>query len=180
MNESQSIYDRIIGPIEEQMIRSIGRIVRNRQDAEDAMQDALMTIWKRWNRVCNHPNPQAMVLRICIDAAYDQSRQRIRHDRKRDLTKLTKKPIDQSPTPPQVAENSEQYRELMATIHSLPRQQAVATLMRVVQGQSYSDIASALGCAEVTARKHVARGRERLQSELSHFIQANSNAGTSS
>jgi RNA polymerase sigma factor (sigma-70 family) len=180
MNESQRTYDRIIGPIEEQMIRSIWRIVRNQQDAEDAMQNALMTLWKRWDRVCRHPNPQAMVLKICIDAAYDLTRHRSRHRRKCELTTLSKEPMDQSPTPSQAAEYSEQYHELMAVIQRMPRRQATATLMRVVQGQSYRDIASVLGCAEVTARKHVARGRERLHSALSRFDQSDTKASTTS
>jgi len=44
MNELQQAYDRIMRPIEDCMIRSIWRIVRNAQDAEDAMQDSLLTV----------------------------------------------------------------------------------------------------------------------------------------
>lgn len=176
MTESQRNYDRFIGPIEEQMVRSIWRIVRNRQDAEDAMQNALMTAWKRWERVCRHPNPQALVLKFCIDAAYDITRQRLRHGRKYRLMMPPKEPQDKSPTPSQAAVTSEQYHDLIAAIHELPRHQATATLMRIVQGQSYRDIATVLGCAEVTARKHVARGRDRLQSALAHFCQGDAKA----
>jgi RNA polymerase sigma factor (sigma-70 family) len=178
MSESQRNYDRIIGPVAEQMIRSIWRIVRNEQDAEDAMQDALTTLWRRWDRVCRHANPQALVLKVCMDAAYDVTRRQFRHRRIAKVRALASEPVDQSPTPPEAAMNSEQHDELLAAIHSLPRQQAIATLMRIVQHQSYSDIAAALGCAEVTARKHVARGRERLQAAFSRFIQSDVKAST--
>jgi len=180
MTELQGSYDRIIGPIEEQMIRSIWRIVRNHQDAEDAMQDALLAIWKCWDRVCGHPNPQAMVLKMCVDAAYDLIRRRFRGRRHNTLSALLIEPQDQSPTPSKSAEISEQYDELMAAISHMPRRQATAILMRVIEGQSYRDIASVLGCAEVTARKHVARGRDRLQTALSRFIQFDTNAKTPS
>ena len=46
-----SLYQRIIQPLEEQMIRSIWRIVRNADDADDVLQDALAVIWKRLDRI---------------------------------------------------------------------------------------------------------------------------------
>ncbi len=156
------------------MIRSIWRIVRNEQDAEDAMQNALAILWKRWERVCQHPNPQAMILKICTDAACDVARQRRRRQHK--FKALPEEPEDKSPTPLRASQNSELYHELITAVLKLPQQQATATLMRLVQQQSYGDIAAALGCTEVTARKHVARGRERLRSAL---IRLNPNANGS-
>ncbi len=164
MNEMEQAFDRIIGPIEKQMIRSIWRIVRNEQDAEDAMQNALAILWKRWGRVCRHPNPQAVILKICTDTACDVARQRRRHQTR--LKALSQEPEGKLPTPARASQNSELYDELIAAVLKLPQHQATATLMRLVQQQSYGDIAAALGCTEVTARKHVARGRERLRSAL--------------
>jgi RNA polymerase sigma-70 factor, ECF subfamily len=172
MNEFPIEYERIIAPIEGQMIRSIWRIVRHAQDAEDAMQNALLSVWKQWRRVAEHPNAQALVLKMCIDAAYDVTRRRYRRRREFGSDGSTE-PVDQSPTPAQSAEHSEQHSQLLAAIHEMPRCQAIATLMRAVQGQSYEAIASALGCSPVTARKHVARGRARLQTALSRYLDGN-------
>ena len=80
MDDLQQTYDRIVRPIEDRMIRSIWRIVRNPQDAEDALQDALLLLSKRWDRISKHSNPQSLVLKICIDAAYDVIRRRIRRE----------------------------------------------------------------------------------------------------
>lgn len=46
MNRSDSLWHQIIEPIEDRMIRSVWRITRSAQDAEDAMQNALVAIWK--------------------------------------------------------------------------------------------------------------------------------------
>lgn len=54
MNSSDSLWQQIIEPIEDRMIRAVWRITRNAQDAEDAMQNALMTIWKRQHRISKH------------------------------------------------------------------------------------------------------------------------------
>lgn len=179
MNDLQVTFDQVVDPIKDRMIRSIWRIVRDPHDAEDAMQNALGTVWKRWRYVFSHANPQAMILKICIDAAYDVTRRRYRDRRERESLNESDGPADASPTPPQVAQGSELYHELMLAIQRLPRNQAIASLLRFVEGQSYGEIAAVLGCREVTARKHVARARGRLQAALSHLDQAKTKASLS-
>jgi RNA polymerase sigma factor (sigma-70 family) len=169
MSDMQQGYDRIIHPIEDRMIRSIWRIVHNAQDAEDAMQEALLTIAKRWDRIARHPSPQSLVLKICIDAAYDLTRRRMRQRRTVELAEAGDCRGDSSSLPSDAIASAEQYAEIMAAIQRLSRHQAVAMLMRVVQDQSYEQIAAVLGCSEATARKHVARSRQRLRIWLSHL-----------
>ena len=169
MNEAQEAYERILRPLEDRMIQSIWRIVRSSQDAEDALQNALVTIWKRWERVTGHPCPEALVLKICADAAYDLTRRRTRERKTRQSRTVAEEPADTSTSPLECASSQELHHEVIAAIHRLPRQQAMAVLMRVIQGQSYRDVAAALECNEATARTHVARGRTRLQTLLSHL-----------
>ncbi len=169
MSDPQQTYDQIIRPIEDRMIRSIWGIVRNRQDAEDAMQDALLIIFKRWDRIRSHPRPQALVLRICIDAAYDLTRRTIRARRVTANGADAGQQAGPGPTPAEEAMSGELYGEILAAIHRLPRRQATAMLMRAVQGQPYEEIAAALGCTEATVRKHVARSRQQLRGWLAHL-----------
>ncbi len=169
MSDFQQSYDRIIRPIEDRMIRSIWRIVRNPQDAEDAMQNALLIILRRWNRISRHATPQVLVLKICIDVAYDLTRRTIRNRQAVVLDESGGQPLGSMQTPSDEVMMGEQYAEIVTAIHRLSRQQATAILMRAVQGQTYEDIATALGCTEVTARKHVARARERLRIWLAHL-----------
>ena len=73
-------YDSLVRPLEPRMMRSIWRIVRQKETAEDALQDALAVIWKKRDRVARHPNPRALILRIAVAAAYDAFRKsRRRH-----------------------------------------------------------------------------------------------------
>jgi RNA polymerase sigma factor (sigma-70 family) len=155
------------------MIRTIWRIVRDPQDAEDAMQEALLTIWMRWHRVCKHPRPEALVLKICVDAAYDLTRRRLRQRRRLELADVAGEPSATSCSPPGETIRAEQHAEILKAIHRLSRRQAVAALMRLVEGQSYGQIAAALGCTEATVRKHVARARGRLRVALAHLAPDN-------
>ena len=59
MNDRESDYERLISPIEDKMIGCVWRIVRDPDDADDAFQEAMATIWRRWDVVLRHPNPQA-------------------------------------------------------------------------------------------------------------------------
>jgi RNA polymerase sigma-70 factor (ECF subfamily) len=169
MNDFQQTYEHIVRPIEDRMIRSIWRVVRNPQDAEDAMQDALVVVLKQWDRIGRHPNPQSLVLKICIDAAYDVTRRRLRHARIAELSQGAIGQAGVSQLPTEAIVSREQYTEIVTAIHRLPRQQATAMLMRALQGQPYEEIAAVLGCTEATARKHVARSRQRLRILLAHL-----------
>ncbi len=179
MTDLQQTYDRIIRPIEDRMIRSIWRIVRNPQDAEDAMQDALVIVLKRWDRISRHPSPQSLVLKICIDAAYDVTRRTVRHRRVVELGEGAVEQASVSQFPSEEMASREQYAEIVTAIHRLSRQQATAMLMRAVQGQPYEEIAAVLGCTEATARKHVARSRQRLRIWLAHLDPRNVGRGGS-
>jgi RNA polymerase sigma-70 factor (ECF subfamily) len=170
VNNDQSEYDTLIKPIEDRMIRSVWRIVRDPDDAEDAFQEALATIWKRLDRVRRHPNPQALILRICVNSAYGVLRQSARHRRRKELDAIPEELPDPAPSASTRLSEQEQQKEIFQTIGQLPHKQSEAVLMRLVQELPYSDIAQALGCREVTARKHVARARVTLCKLLAHLV----------
>lgn len=165
----QGDYETLIGPIEDRMIRTVWRIVRDADDADDALQEALATIWKRLGRIRRHPNPHALILRICVNSAYDLLRRRARYIRREELKAIPEALADPAPSVAKRLSDRETQAEILATIGRLPRKQGEAVLMRFVQELPYSDIAEALGCREVTVRKHVARARARLSRELAHL-----------
>lgn len=149
------------------MIQTVWRVLGNRDDADDALQESLVRIWRGWSRVVHHQNPQALVLKICSDCAYDELRRRVRRSRTRQL-------LDQETSslaePPEELQRAEMRTSIITAIARLPRNQAVAFVMRALQQRSYQEIAAALGCAEVTARKHVSRARDRLSSLLTEIV----------
>ncbi|MCK7462047.1 MAG: hypothetical protein MZU84_08305 [Sphingobacterium sp.] len=62
-------YDSLVRPLEPRMMRTVWRIVRHEEAAEDALQDALAVIWKKRDAVARHPNPRALILKIAVAAA---------------------------------------------------------------------------------------------------------------
>jgi len=158
-------FDQIVRPIERQMMQTVWHVLGDVHDAEDALQDALTIVLKRWKRVTRHVNPPALVLKICADCACDHLRRKIRVSRRsRRLDDLDKP--SQVPDPEEELFRRELRQEIMSAISRLSRNQASAFVLRSIQEQSYNDIAAALGCSEATARKHVARARGRLSTLL--------------
>jgi RNA polymerase sigma-70 factor (ECF subfamily) len=168
MTAESDFHDEIIRPIEETMIACIWRVTQSREDARDALQEALSLIWRRRRRIRRHPKPHALVLKICRDKAIDCLRKSIcRNEREMPLT--TVRPAEtelDGRTPRTELFRREAVDEIRKAIARLPRKQAQAVVMRVVEEQPYADIALALGCSEATARSHVRHGRDQLQRRL--------------
>jgi len=163
-----SFYDELIRPLEDRMMRSIWRVVRDAGAAEDVLQEALVVIWKKRDRIRRHPNPQALILKICLNKACDALRKSGR-DRRRMDEAARRFPTRIEPATGESLEYRIITDEVTAAVRRLPRNQSLAVMMRILQDQAYSDIALALGCKEVTARIHVARGRAKLSRWMAHL-----------
>ena len=159
-------YDVLVRPLEPRLMRTIWRIVRRREAAEDALQDALAIIWKKREAVARHPNPQALILRIAVTAAIDA----LRRDRRRWRHEAPGKPDDRTgdATPPvgKDAEERELREAILEAVGRLPRRQATAVMLHIVEERSYEEVARAMGCSETTVRVHVLRGRAALARRL--------------
>jgi RNA polymerase sigma factor (sigma-70 family) len=170
-------YDTYLAPLETRMLRTAWRITRNPDRARDALQDAMARIWAQRERVRAHPNPGALVLRISIHAAIDGLRRERRRRRAEDAAGPPAWPASPPAGPASAAERAETRALVLDAIARLPRKQAAAVTLRVLEEQPYEAIAAALGCAEPTARVHVLRGRENLARLLHALAPAARRAG---
>lgn len=170
MTDNHQEYERLIAPIESRMIRTVWRIIQDADETEDAFQQALLTIWKRWDRILVHPNPQALILHICINAAHDMLRHRVRRHRWVETNEIREDIPDSSPSAVQRISDREQYSQLRQALGHLSRNQGRAILMLVVEEMTYSEIAALMGCREATVRKHVARARTKLHTLFPNFF----------
>jgi RNA polymerase sigma-70 factor, ECF subfamily len=169
VTDDRTLYDELIAPMEARMMRSIWRVVRNADLAEDSLQDALAVIWKKRLQIRRHPNPPALILKICLSSAYDSLRRLERMRHQTDLSDL-----DDVPAPPDHdADRDQEEREIeeqvQHAIRRLPRKRALAVMMRLIHEESFEAIAHALDCSEITVRIHISKGRVQLRKWLSHL-----------
>ena len=172
MSDDRTIYDELIAPLEDRMMRSIWRIVRNADLAEDSLQDALAVIWKKRRRICGHPNPPALILKICLSAAYDSLRKLQRTRRHTDLSQLDVVPASTYHNADRDLEEKELEEQVQQAIRRLPRKRALAVMMRLINDEPFDAIAQAMDCSEVTVRIHISKGRAQLRKWLSPLCQS--------
>jgi len=167
MDNREFDYDQLVRPMESRMMRSIWRIVRDKEAAEDALQDALAVIWRKRDTVARHPNPQALILRISVDAAVDAAR-KIRRRLGHEAQGLPEDAPDGAALPVTKALEDRGLRAaVLEAISRLPKRQATAVLLHIVEEQPYEEVARAMDCSGSTARVHVLRGRAALARRLS-------------
>jgi RNA polymerase sigma-70 factor, ECF subfamily len=169
--DDRAIYDELIAPQEQRMMRSIWRIVRNTDLAEDCLQDALAIIWKKRYQIHGHPNPQALILKICLDAAYDSLRKLERRRGQTDLSQLVDIPSPAAHNADRKLQEKEFEEQVQQAIRRLPRKRALAVMMRLINEEPFEIIADALDCSEVTVRIHISKGRAQLRKWLSPLCQ---------
>ena len=170
MDQRQRAYERLIAPIETRMMRTIWAILRDPDEAQDALQEALAVIWRRWDRLQTHANPEALVLRICINAAYDAVRRKRRRQRWFGAEDVAADLPDPAPSALQAVTGAEERTRVWQAIAALPRTQATAIVMHAVRDIPYEGVAAAMRCREVTVRTHVARARVRLRGMLADLM----------
>ncbi|MBN1225093.1 MAG: RNA polymerase sigma factor [Candidatus Aminicenantes bacterium] len=178
MTVHEKFYTQFIAPVESRMMRSIWRLVRHEQLAEDTLQDVLILIWRKRERIRRHPNPEALILKMCLDCGYDSLR---KQERRRRLVKARQAKTEKFSVEKSAAhelERKELEAEVLGAIACLSRKQATAVLMRIVQRQEYDVIARAMECSETTARIHVSRGRKRLSERLAHLLKSSVEGGS--
>jgi RNA polymerase sigma-70 factor, ECF subfamily len=161
-------FERLVSGHRSLMMRAIWRVVRDADLAEDVFQDALATIWRKLSQVSGHPNPRALLLRICLNQACDAVRARQR----RRLVPLDEVDVKCEETPAEILERRNIANQVLAAIGRLGRRQSAAVLLHLVYEEPYEMVAQALNCSEATARVHVLRAREKLRGWLSHLRSA--------
>ena len=168
MDAAEQLYADLIGPVEGRMKSVVAGIVSDPDDAADAFQNALVYIWKHLRKIHRHPNPHGYIIRVCISAAYDAVRKNVRRrEREMAVPDVTEAAPQEVVSGEGVAGGDRDIMPLIREgISALPRKQAQAVLLRLLEDQQFDVIGRVLGCSEVTARSHVSKGLAKLREHL--------------
>ncbi|MCP4643216.1 MAG: RNA polymerase sigma factor [bacterium] len=155
-------YSSLIEPIKRRMTSAVWRIVRDPHETEDVVGEVLMRLVRDMDRVREHRNPTAFMLRMCTSAAIDHVRKRNRRGRL--LERWWKeRPATADAPASGPAERREIREAVLGAVARLPRREGEAILLHAVEGFTYAETAEAMGCRESTVRVLVTRARKRLR-----------------
>jgi RNA polymerase sigma-70 factor (ECF subfamily) len=150
------------------------RRLRNPEDAEDAVQDAMLSAFKHITRFEGRAQMSTWVTAIVINAVRAQLRRRLRQtflslDQPAQDGQLTIGDLvaDQRPTPEQTLAEYERLKLVVKLTRSLPPSQRMAMQLRQRDdGLSIKEAAEVLGVPVGTLKAQLARGRVTLRQQL--------------
>ena len=145
------------------MVNSIWKIVRNPEDTEDVLQNVLLRIMKKSSAIRKHPNPTALILRMCINSALDWRRKSMGGNGLANPSRLVENLRSSILSPSEQVLLRERQDQVMNAIRALPSRQGEALILRVIEGLTYPEVAQAMKCRESTARVLVAKARKRIK-----------------
>jgi len=136
------------------------KLTGNRDLFADAMQNALLAIWRNVETISNTGN-KAYIYRVAQSAASKAWRQRPIATGETVLKTVVCPGKDGV-----FMAHSDEIGRLQREITALGDKQCRAIIMRYFQQMDYADIADVIGCSPSTARSHVSKGIALLRKRL--------------
>ncbi|MER6522620.1 sigma-70 family RNA polymerase sigma factor [Streptomyces sp. NPDC001553] len=149
-------------------LRYAGSRLRNRQDAEDAVQEAAVKIYRKWERIMAHQNPRAMAYQILLHTLIDFYRKRTR------MAVLDEAARREAPSVADFGELGD-HAVLDTALDELEKTaplQARSVRLRHLTDLSYEDVALCLDITPGAARTNTSLGLAKLRTLMSDIPDA--------
>ena len=152
-------FDQMVEAHSREIFAYLWRMLRDPQDAEDALQESFIRAFRGFPRLEVDSNSRAWLYKIATNVAYTQFKKRTRQQsRTTDFDETT------LPASNPVQEIVEIPPALLSAVESLPHKQRTALLLRHYQGFEYPEIAEILQCSEESARANASQAVRKLRS----------------
>ena len=147
-------------------------ILHDDEDAADAVQDALTSLWRMGERVQTDTDAERLVIRITRNVSLNKQKRRATA-----TTALSAQPGDtmraltaRQDNPHESMERQEAERQVNAAIALLPRNQQAVIILHHIDGLSYQQIAAIQGTTENAVRMTASRAKTNLIKSLKQQI----------
>lgn len=165
-----SAFECLVESYQGRLFRLAYRLLNDRGDAEDVVQDTLTASWRALPGLDRSGAFGSWVYRTATNRCLDVLRRRAAHPEDSvDSTTLWPAVGSLSGDPHRTAELAAQFECLSRALAELPPDQRACWLLREMHGQSYAEIGAALGIGAGTVRGRLARAREKLAEAMSQW-----------
>jgi RNA polymerase sigma-70 factor, ECF subfamily len=165
-------FEELARTLERPLYRHALRMVGRDVDAEDVVQDAMLSAWRSLSSF-QGTSFRAWVFRIVTNRALDRLRSRRRHPElpldppaDADDELAWAEPVAPGPDLSDLAADREALRVVEDALAGLPAEQRAALLLRDVEGFAYEEIASITSAEIGTVKSRIHRGRLAVRNVL--------------
>jgi RNA polymerase sigma-70 factor (ECF subfamily) len=173
-----SAFDELIRRHDGKVFRAAQCIMKNREDAEDVMQEAFLNAFRKLHQFQKKSKFSTWLVRITVN----QALMKLRDRRKAIIFSLDEEPEDPNEThpreigewdhnPEQLYYASELQEALSDMLHSLRPNMRMAFLLRDMEGFSMEEIADTLGLTASSVKTCLFRARQQLRKRFSKYIE---------
>lgn len=142
-------------------------MLRNRADAEDCAQEAILKAYIHFDRLKNDQGFAPWITRIAINCCRDLLRKKYRTELSLEgLEEQGRSIPDEGPDAYQQLEKAERLRLLREALLALPAQDREILILRDIQGRDYREIGTILRLREGTVKSRLNRARNKLKAVL--------------
>lgn len=155
-------FERLVMPHLDAAFNFARWLLRNREDAEDVVQDAMVRAFRFFGGF-HGGDARAWLLQIVRNVCYT----RLEKNRAVDLTEFDEGiHVGESQSPESAAVASNERERLMRALETLPPRSREVLVLRELEGCSYKEIAIITAIPMGTVMSTLARARERLERVL--------------
>ena len=158
MNDFRNIWM----PLSDKFYRVAYHMLESEQDAEDAVQELYLKLWKSRDGLKDLNNPaaygMALLKNICID--------RLRRLEVRKTGPLGEGIPPEAPSPERRMASKDLLKLILTEIDKLPDRQAEVMKMMVLEDRDYKEISERTGLSQVHVRVLVSTARKTLKQKL--------------
>ena len=151
---------RLIGPVQSNLFGFAVRMLHDRSQAEDALQDVLEKLWRIRETLNADKNLKSLCMTMmknkCIDIIRKEGRYVESHEHEAMMTTETN------------YEQVDMLQQLKSRMKHLPTQQQLIIELKDFQGFSYEEIAEITQMSINTLRVNLSRARKKITEPLKH------------
>lgn len=149
-------------PLKNKLFRLSLNIMDNRDDAEDAVQEAYMKIWKMHDKSNNLKNIEAFMMTVTRNLCLDK----LKSKRNRFLSLNEDIAGHAFSNPHDLTEQADLVNQIKQALQKLPEQQRTIVHLRDVEGCNYDEITEITGWDINYLRVNLSRGRKKIKETI--------------
>lgn len=169
-------FETLVRRHEGRVFRLLFRMLGSREEAEDATQEAFLSLHRHGHRFRREARFSTFLYRVAANAALNRRRSLGRARARQNELAQRQAAGDDLPSHPRDPEGVVTGVEVQARVQQalleLPADLRVAVVLYDIEGQAYRDIAETLGVPEGTVKSRIHRGRQALREQLAEYVRS--------
>lgn len=157
-------FEQFVTERTDALLRTAYLVAWDAAEAEDLVQECLLTVARRWPRVRRMDHPHAYARRVLINLALDGANRRSRRRSELHEPALPEAADENSL---RALESIDSRAELVQALGTLPPRQRAVLVLRYFEDLTEAQIAAVLGCSVGTVKSTASRGLTRLHAAMS-------------